>query len=181
MIGTISCALYSLQPDYTVTYQQTANELAHCYYDLKLNTEGWNYLKIYPNVNSDLMEQHRAAGFLEGYVSYKEINYAYVNWESAILGGKQIKQKVINFLNDQIDFIDAMAAAHPKELYWQYAAAKMEQLRSMYRGFLTRLHLENRLDLMLSWTQFYILTNVGDLQDVISAFDYLGEIESKDQ
>jgi hypothetical protein len=114
MIGSISCALYSLQPDYTVTYQQTPNELAHCYYDLKINTEGWNYLKIYPNVNSDLMEQHRAAGFLEGYLTYKEINYAYVNWESVILGGKQLRQNVVNFLNNQIDFIDAMAAAHPK-------------------------------------------------------------------
>jgi len=48
----------------------------------------------------------------------------------------------------------------------------MEQLRYMYRGFLTRLHLENRLDLYLSWTQFYVLTNVGDLQDLIGAFEY---------
>ena len=116
------------------------------------------------------MEQHRAAGFLEGYVTYKDINYAYVNWETIILGGKQLSPKVVNFLNDQIDFIEKMAEAHPKELYWQYAAAKMEQLRYMYRGFLTRLHLENRLDLMLSWTQFYAITNVGDLQDIVPSF-----------
>jgi hypothetical protein len=38
MLGAINCALYSLQPDYTVTFQQTTTELAHCYYDLKLNT-----------------------------------------------------------------------------------------------------------------------------------------------
>lgn len=57
----------------------------------------------------------------------------------------------------------------------------MEQLRSMYRGFLTRMHLENRLDLMLSWTQFYIINSVGDLQDVIAAFNYLGENEIKDK
>lgn len=71
LIGTMSCALYSLQPDYTVGYQQTPTELAHCYYDLKIQTEGWNYLKIYANLNKDLTEQHRAAGFLEGYVTYK--------------------------------------------------------------------------------------------------------------
>lgn len=34
------------------------------------------------------MDQHCGAGFLEGYVSYKEINYAYVNWASVILKGK---------------------------------------------------------------------------------------------
>ncbi len=48
----------------------------------------------------------------------------------------------------------------------------MEQLRYMYRGFLTRIHLENRLDLMLSWTEFYVLTNVGDLQDLVPAFQF---------
>ena len=48
----------------------------------------------------------------------------------------------------------------------------MEQLRYMYRGFLTRIHLENRLDLMLSWTEFYVLTNVGDLQDLIPALQF---------
>ncbi len=71
MIGTLNATLYSLQPDYTVTYQQSPTELAHCYYDLKHNTEGWNYLKIYANLNMDLLDQHRGAGFLEGYVTYK--------------------------------------------------------------------------------------------------------------
>lgn len=64
MIGTIYGAMYSLQPDFSVTYQQTGNELAHCYYDQKQNSEGWNYLKIYANLNKDLFDQHRGAGFL---------------------------------------------------------------------------------------------------------------------
>jgi hypothetical protein len=46
----------------------------------------------------------------------------------------------------------------------------MEQLRFMYRGFLTRLNLENRPDLYLTWTQFYALTNVGDLQDLVPVY-----------
>lgn len=121
------------------------------------------------------MDQHRAAGFLEGYVTYKEINYAFVNWRQVILGGKELSPRVVNYLGEQTDFVDSMAAAHPKELYWQYAAAKIEQLRFMYRGFLTRLNLENRLDLMLSWTQFYAITNVGDLQDLVDAYQYSEE------
>ncbi len=170
MLGTISCAFYSLQPDYTVTYQKTAGQLAHCYYEQKHFSQGWNYLKIYANVDKDLIDQHRGAGFLEGYVTYMEINYAYKNWQAVILKGKQLKSNLINFLNDQIDYIDTMAEAHPKELYWQYAKAKMEQLRSMYRGFLTRINIENRLDLQITWTQFYAITNVGDLQDLVPAF-----------
>jgi hypothetical protein len=46
----------------------------------------------------------------------------------------------------------------------------MEQLRFMYRGFLTRMHIENRLDLYLTFMQFYAITNIGDLQDLIPAY-----------
>jgi hypothetical protein len=64
MIASISGALYSVQPDFKVTFQVATNELAHCYYDMKQNSEGWNYLKIYANLNKDLYDQHRGAGFL---------------------------------------------------------------------------------------------------------------------
>ena len=88
-----------------------------------------------------MLEQHRAAGFLEGYLTYNTITYAFRNWQKAILKGNSLKPEVVNFLNTQIDYVDQMAEAHSKELFWQYAQAKMEQLRFMYRGFLTRIHL----------------------------------------
>ena len=46
----------------------------------------------------------------------------------------------------------------------------MEQLRFMYRGYLTRIHKENRLDYYIGFSQFYYLTNTGDLEDLIPAF-----------
>jgi len=47
----------------------------------------------------------------------------------------------------------------------------VEQLRYMYRGFLLRLHEENRLDMYIGFSQFYYLSNMGDLEDIIPAFD----------
>ena len=41
----------------------------------------------------------------------------------------------------------------------------------MYRGFLLRLHEENRLDMYIGFSQFYYLSNMGDLEDIIPAFD----------
>ncbi len=38
MILSISSTLYSVQPDFTVGYQKTSDELGHCYYDLKHNS-----------------------------------------------------------------------------------------------------------------------------------------------
>ena len=116
------------------------------------------------------MDQHRGAGYLEGYATYKEINYAYKNFEASVLKGQQMKPALVQFLNDQIDFVDQMGDTHEKDIFWQYSKAKMEQLRFMYRGFLTRLHIENRLDLYLTFMQFYAISNVGDLQDLIPAY-----------
>jgi hypothetical protein len=80
LVGMVSGTLYSVSSDFTISYQKQGNELAHAYYDLKTNSEGWNYLNVYANGEKSLLEQHRGAGFLEGYVSYKEIYYAYVNY-----------------------------------------------------------------------------------------------------
>jgi hypothetical protein len=40
----------------------------------------------------------------------------------------------------------------------------------MYRGFLYRIHEEGRLDMYMGFSQFYYLTNMGDLEDIIPAF-----------
>jgi hypothetical protein len=63
-----------------------------------------------------------------------------------------------------MEFIDTMAERFPRELYWQYALAYLEQCRYTYRGFLQRIHEESRLDLYIGFSQFYFLTNVGDFR-----------------
>jgi hypothetical protein len=48
--------------------------------------------------------------------------------------------------------------------------AYLEQLRYMYRGYLTRINVERTLYMYIGFSQFYYLTNVGDLEDLIPAF-----------
>ncbi len=38
LAGFVSGTLYSVSPDFTISYQQQGNELAHAYYDLKTNS-----------------------------------------------------------------------------------------------------------------------------------------------
>ena len=40
----------------------------------------------------------------------------------------------------------------------------------MYRGYLTRINIENAPSMFIGFSQFYYLTNVGDLEDLIPAF-----------
>jgi hypothetical protein len=59
-----SSTLFSLSANYTISLQQTHDELAHIHYDQKLNQHGMNYIHIYTNAIHPLLTQHRAAGYL---------------------------------------------------------------------------------------------------------------------
>lgn len=48
----------------------------------------------------------------------------------------------------------------------------------MYRGYLTRINVEKSLTMYIGFSQFYYLTNVGDLQDLLPAFQDVSMIGS---
>lgn len=80
--------MYSVDPDFKISLQQTPSQLAHCYYIEKIRESGWNRLHVYGSSSVDMIQQFRAAGFLEGYSTYKEIFYAYSNfYQSLVLNG----------------------------------------------------------------------------------------------
>ena len=60
--------LYSVSPDFKITNTASPNELAHATYSQSIYEKGWNYLHIYANDQVGLLEQHRGAGYLEGYL-----------------------------------------------------------------------------------------------------------------
>lgn len=48
----------------------------------------------------------------------------------------------------------------------------------MYRGYLTRINVEKTLYMYIGFSQFYYLTNVGDLEDLIPAFHDPSQMKS---
>lgn len=86
IVGALS-VMYSLDSNYKVSLQRSPLETAHCYYVDKSKTDGWSQFYVYASSGYDLITQYRAAGFLEGYSSYKEIYYAYTNFYNSILKG----------------------------------------------------------------------------------------------
>lgn len=88
-----SYTMYSVSPDYKVSLQKSYNELGHAYFSEKGLSTGWNYLNIYANAEVSLIDQHRAAGFLEGYTTYKQIYFAYKNFMASFIGGPRLSVK----------------------------------------------------------------------------------------
>ena len=106
LIASVSAAtLISVSTNYTISYQKSYDELAHIYYDQKLNQHGMNYLYVYGNSLKSLVDQHRGAGFLEGYATYLEIHAAYINFNKFKINEAAVKPKLQTFLSNQIDFI----------------------------------------------------------------------------
>ena len=114
--------MYSLDANYKISLQRSPLELAHCYYVDKARTDGWSQFYVYASSGYDLTTQYRAAGYLEGYSSYKEIYYAYVNFYNSILSGSpNVNIKVKDFVDQQLDWIDHMYKQNSKDPYWQQA------------------------------------------------------------
>jgi len=64
LISITATTLFSVSPTFTVTYEKHFDELAHAYYDQKLNQHGMNYIYVYANSAKSLLDQHRGTGFL---------------------------------------------------------------------------------------------------------------------
>ena len=63
--------LYSVNADFEVSFETSYSELAHATYEERIYEKGWNYLHIYASPHKNLVDQHRGAGFLEGYTTYR--------------------------------------------------------------------------------------------------------------
>jgi hypothetical protein len=106
VMASVNCTLFSVSADFKVSYTTTHNELAHIYYEQRLNEQGTNYIHAYANAEKSLLEQHRGVGFLEGYTTYREIYSAYVNLNKFKLNAATAKPALQNYLTAQLDFLD---------------------------------------------------------------------------
>ena len=125
LLWVATSAIYSVNDRFEVSFDPTYDELAHVSYEQRIFEKGWNYLHAYGNPRKGLLDQHRGAGFLEGYVTYSDIYAAYLNLCGSIIQSPNLNEKVQAFVDEQLDYIDRMVAAHPMDLYWQYASAKL--------------------------------------------------------
>lgn len=96
--------------------------MAHCTYQEKLRESGWNRLYVNANAAVEQVQQYRGSGFCEGYATYKEIYYAYVNfYKSLVLNGQpNVNAQVKKFQDEQLMWLDGMAAKNPHDAYWQH-------------------------------------------------------------
>jgi hypothetical protein len=68
-----------------------------------------NYIYVYANGEKSLLDQHRGAGFIEGYMTYRDIYAAYNNLNKFKINAASVSARLQDYLDEQVDFIEAMA------------------------------------------------------------------------
>ena len=80
--------------------------------------------------------------------------------------------KTQKFINDQLEWIDSEIGKNKTDPYWNLVEGLIAQLRGMHRGYTKKVEDISKHDQNFDFSHFYYLTNMGDLEDVIPAFEY---------
>lgn len=81
------------------------------------------------------------------------------------------------FVSSQNNYIKSMISQKPNDVYWQLVNAIWQQLNGMYKGYSDRVTELGLSAQRLSFNQFYLLANQGDLEDIVPAFPKKGQRE----
>lgn len=137
----------------------------------RLNETGWTFLQVTINSDYSDYQQMYAAGFLEGYATYDLIWDAWNNFNDFTLNNESfISSGAQAFVRNQTDWILSAGKENSEDPFWSLVNASFGQQQGMYDGYVRRIIEANRSDMNLTFDQFYYLTNMGDLEDIIPAY-----------
>lgn len=112
------------------------------------------------------------AGYLEGYLTQQHIFYAYKNFVDSVLNGNEkISSQAETFILNNLKWIEVQISENPNDHYWRLVDSLMKQLKGMYDGYVRKVEEKNKSDENLEFFNFYYLSNMGDLEDIIPAFE----------
>jgi len=182
LIASISARHYAMDVDYNIR-EIKAEEAKLLRHDPTIlgtsqflddqNTTGWLY--YYSNANPVYPDwlQMFTTGFMEGYLTY---NYIWQNYENDIeyfkFQNEEIySSQVSGFITTQLAWISAQILANPTDDFWGLVNATFSQQVGLYNGYIAAIAKNLQPHMNLTFEQFYLLTYLSDLPDVISHFN----------
>lgn len=131
------------------------------------NASGWVYYYYKAgNVNPDWLQIY-LSGYMEGYSAYYLIYDSWVNMQGSI---GNLNQDVKNFLDQQLSWVTEMVESNPTNSYWNAVNMTLTQIHGVYDGFQVGIQAANRLDMNITFDQFYLITYLTDLGDIVAKF-----------
>lgn len=116
-----------------------------------------------------------AAGYYEGYSSWLEIWNAWNNFNNGGLNGAgTLPGEAQPFVTNQTNWALSMFQSNPNDPYWSLVNVTYSQVFGMYAGYIAQIG--NNSQYYLTFDQFYFLTNMGDLEDIVPGFQNLSAV-----
>ena len=134
-----------------------------------ITENGWGELtvstsnQVYPEAY-----QAQALGFAEGYLTQTRIFQAYTNWN---LSNPPLNDKVKQFVKEQWDWMANQSSQWHNDDYWKHVKYLLNQATGLYQGYDYATKQNQITDQSLSFDEIYTLTNAGDLEDLVPAFN----------
>lgn len=152
------------------------NGIAYGFFNDSLNKTGWSILEIQTNNNQNdnkITDYNRmyAAGYLEGFLSSKEIYWSYyTQWAGMRNDYEPFQKELIEWVNEQREWMNTQFINNPNDIYWQYVKGLTAQFDGQIAGYNDAVVSlwNNQLPLLSNW-QFHFITGNADLADVIGA------------
>ena len=168
-----------LTKNYTIKLNiiDCTNGIACGYFNDSLNMTGWHVLEIKTNNqqnNADNITDYDrmyAAGYLEGYLSSKEIYYSYfTQWAGMKNDYQPFEQELIEWVNQQRQWMNQQFINNPNSTYWQYVQGLTAQFDGEIVGYNDAVDTlwNNQLPSLSNW-QFHFIIGNADLADVVGA------------
>eukprot|EP01084_Bolivina_argentea_P135749 239153_1 len=151
-----------------------SNGIACGYFNDSLNETGWSTLEIKTNnKNKQQTDYNRmfAAGYLEGYLSSKEIYYSYLTqWLGMKNDYEPFENELQQWTQTQRQWMNQQFEKYPNDIYWQYVKGLTAQFDGQINGYNDAVNnLWNKQIPSLTEYQFQFIVGNADLADVIAA------------
>jgi len=145
--------------------QREFNAAAWGKFDDTINTTGWSTLEIHSNASVADDAQAYAAGVLESSLTLQRTEEFVENVVGSGTGwGADMKQ----YMDANTQWVQDQVKANPSDDYWKLVGLSYRQLEGMYDGYKQAATSVNHS--AVSFDMFYVLSLVGDIDDLCSVF-----------
>jgi len=158
---------WSINSEFQLKSGRDTSSLAWAYYENSVNQTGWAILSINTNPSASNIDQARAAGYLEGYLTSDLI---WMSWQPSLqvmFPNGEINSAVNYFFTTNLAWMTSMAqqnsAINP---YWEQVNLIIAQLNGITQGQNDAADSTSKLSLL----DIFILNTNGDVDTLVQMF-----------
>ncbi|KAL0489672.1 phospholipase B-like protein [Acrasis kona] len=126
---------------------------------------GWAQINITSSNKFNSSAQAYSAGFIEGFLTQKNIWNFYPNQFQVWGFNKTIPDKMLKFMSENLEWTRLQASKSQNDAYWEHVSLVLKQFDGLVAGYQRSAPKEEQL----SEIELYFLNAAGDLEDLIPA------------